>query len=82
MSYFIEHPTKGILMDLDSDGTMKWAWSKPRSEARMWPSIHVVKTIRPLIPERLRSACWVMRYTPGRGLRLSKYETIGKLDGL
>jgi hypothetical protein len=35
--YFLEHPTKGICVDIpfDRDESFHWSWSKPRSEARM-----------------------------------------------
>jgi hypothetical protein len=65
VEYIIEHPTRGILMDQEtSDGIhfrTRWAWSKPRTQAKTFNSLFAARIARQSIePEITRTTSQIM----------------------
>lgn len=74
--YFLEHPTRGILVEHPTfdkrAGT--WSWSKPRSEAYKICSEDQARLIRANLPERTRKNVSIMKGP-------YPYETVVSADG-
>lgn len=55
----IEHQTRGILMELPGERDEKphFSWSKPRSEAKRFPTKIAAQVMLPILPH----GCYIMR---------------------
>jgi hypothetical protein len=79
ISYFIEHPTRGVLVEApgDRDEKFHWSWSKPRTEALMFPNHHKALTAREALPANMREGATVMAYDKIAGIG-ERFRTVYK----
>lgn len=64
--YIVEHPNRGILMELDQvepyEWKPRWSWSKQRSEAMVFPTARGAFNAISRLPENQRRLTEVRRY--------------------
>jgi hypothetical protein len=72
LGYFIEHPGRGILMEVpgERDEKFHWSWSKPRTEAKLFGNYISANKVFRSLPDNIRQqSCIREMRTPYRKVK-------------
>lgn len=84
--YIIEHPTRGVLKDLEltdsEEQRGRFGWALSRIEGMSFYSLNEAQRAKSRIePERLRAACQIRREPTDKDLRSSSMQDLWKVVG-